>query len=148
MSKAATYNNSSGLEFWGDQGAGILPFASLTRRFLVGLRSTRVNEPNTWNHFGGALDGAEKPEDAAIREMSEELGYDGCIELVPAFVFKEDSFIFFNYIGIIEEEFNPNLGWETSETQWVSLEELIELPEKHFGLKGLLANSMSIMQSL
>lgn len=38
--------------------------------------------PNTWGFFGGHIEGGEKPEDAVVREIKEELGLD----ITPTFV--------------------------------------------------------------
>lgn len=61
-------------QFWGDQGAGVLPLAKSTGRILLSLRSPYVNEPNTWGIVGGAIDKNENPKTAALRELQEELG--------------------------------------------------------------------------
>jgi len=42
--------------YHGNKGAGVFVFCSKTKRFLLGLRSEGVDEPNTWGIFGGALD--------------------------------------------------------------------------------------------
>lgn len=142
------FANSSGDEFWGDAGAGILPICSATGRVLVAYRSKYVNEPHTWGVFGGKLDDPkETPEEAAKRELTEESGYEGDFEIVPAFVFKtpNNTFEYHNFIGVVEEEFNPTFDWETESAKWVTLAELKALRPKHFGLKALMENSMSII---
>jgi len=141
------HTNTSGEKFWGDVGAGILPIAS-TGRVLVGLRSPYVNEPGTWGTFGGAVDAGEDPAQAAKREVREELGFSGSVKLLPAYVFKSPGggFKFYNYLGIVDNEFSPKLDWETSETKWVTFEELQSLRPQHFGLKSLLQNSGQLIR--
>ena len=145
----ADYTNPSGEKFWGAAGAGVLPIAKNTGRILVGLRSQAVNEPGTWGVFGGAIDAGEEPARAAKREMKEELRYSGPMKLSPAYVFTSagGGFRFSNFIGVIPDEFEPTLDWETEDTAWLTLEEVKALRPKHFGLKALLKNSMGLIRS-
>lgn len=53
--------------FWGNRGAGILPVAINTKRFLISHRSQHVQEPNTFGVWGGAIDSNEEPIDAVKR---------------------------------------------------------------------------------
>lgn len=41
---------------------------------LVGLRSPKCNNPNTWGLFGGQVESGEYLAQAALRELSEEAG--------------------------------------------------------------------------
>ena len=143
--------------FWGNEASGILVIARDTGKILVGLRSSEVHEPYTWGNFGGAIGlddmgiSEEKlsPQENAIKEMSEEVGYHGEIELVTAYLFEKGSFKYYNFIGIIPNEFiviDSDLNWEVDKVQWLSLNELIELDRKHFGLQGLLDNSMELIK--
>jgi len=134
------YTNKSGEAFWGNAGAGVLPICPSTQRILVGLRSNEVNEPNTWGTFGGAIDNTEKPETSARRELAEELGYRGHIKLIPAYIYTSPggNFKYFNFLGVVDEEFKPRLDWENDDAQWMTLDEIESLPNIHFGLKNLL----------
>jgi 8-oxo-dGTP pyrophosphatase MutT (NUDIX family) len=134
------FDNKHGSKFWGNKGAGILPYCIETKRFLVGLRSKYVNEPLQWGIFGGKIDDNELPELAAIREMKEELNFNGEIKLELIYLFqnKEKTFDFSNYIGYINKEFVPELDWETKNTRWVTYDELILLSPIHFGLQKLI----------
>jgi len=42
-------------------------------KLILGKRSPSSNNPNQWNFFGGGIDEGEKPEDAAVREVEEEI---------------------------------------------------------------------------
>ena len=132
--------------FWGTAGAGVLIICVKTKRALIGLRSAYVKEPGTWNLFGGAIDAGEDPGEAARREAEEELGYQGSMRLVPAYVFSSGSFKYYNFIGLVAEEFEPQLNWETDKVKWVTYQELLKIRGMHFGLKGLLNNSSDIIQ--
>jgi 8-oxo-dGTP pyrophosphatase MutT (NUDIX family)/predicted GNAT family acetyltransferase len=147
-SEYTVYDNKRGAKFWGDQGAGVLIICRKTGRLLVAMRGEQVNEPNTWGIFGGKMDEGETPEEAAQRELVEESGYEGKYELIPAYVFEAPGkkFIYHNFIGIVEEEFQPEYDWETQYAEWMTLEELIKVEPKHFGLKKLLEKSMETIK--
>jgi 8-oxo-dGTP pyrophosphatase MutT (NUDIX family) len=138
--------------YFGTIGAGIVPFCKKTNRFLVGLRSNRVLEPNTWGGFGGKLDVEngvqEEIEKAAIRELEEETGYSGELNLLKGFVFKDQNFEYHNFIGVVEEEFNVKLNWENTSYKWVTYKELKNLQTKHFGLIRFLWESKSLFKNI
>lgn len=131
--------------FWGGQGAGILLVAKDTGRVLLALRSTEVNEPNTWGVPGGEIEPGENPAKAARREAAEELGV-GRLKLIPAYVFEAEDFKYYNFIGIVPSEFEPILNWETQRVEWFDVD---DLPSPlHFGVKRLFANSGDLIRSL
>lgn len=145
----AVHTNTSGEKFWGNAGAGVLPIAKSTGRILIGLRSPHVNEPGTYGVFGGAMDPGEDPEQAAKREFREELGYRGSLKLMKAYVFKSPGggFTFHNFIGLVDDEFNPKLDWETASAKWVSLPDLMRMSKKHFGMKTLLRKNGRLVRA-
>jgi 8-oxo-dGTP pyrophosphatase MutT (NUDIX family) len=164
-------------EYWGSAGAGIIPLARSTGRFLIPLRSWQVMEPHTYGTIGGKLDRIdmddeydpddegyvdsesepdserssasgseyEEPEDAAVREFYEETGYDGPVDLFALYVFSDGNFRYYNFLGVIEDEFDPDTNWETDEWVWVRFDELLKLRPKHFGLESLLNDNDSRM---
>lgn len=148
------YDNDSGMNYWGNIGAGVLPIARKTGRILLNYRSAYVNEGNTWGVWGGKVDDEDtlNLEEEAKREFAEEAGYTGPIQLTPAYIFKTTGFEYHNYIGIIPDEFEPNIPpqhqWETEDYRWVTWEELLEIEPKHFGLTGLVQHSGQIIQRL
>lgn len=142
---------------WGNAGAGILPYCPETKRFLVALRSSYVFEPNTWGIWGGKVDDEDMDdiEQTAIREFQEESRYMGDIKLVPSYVYKERGFTYYNFIGIVEDEFEPILNWEqedgyveTDDYEWMTFERMSEITPKHFGLTELIKNNKHQMQNL
>lgn len=138
------YDNDEGKQYWGNRGCGILPICSKTKRILVSFRSKYVNEGNTWSTWGGKVDGDEDLQNTAKREFEEESGYYGMLELFPAYIFKTQGFEYHNFIGSIPEEFEPDLDWETEAYKWLSLDQLMELEPKHFGLESLLNDGPSM----
>ena len=148
------YANDKGGKFWGNEGAGVLPICKTTGKILVAMRSDFVNEPNTWGVFGGKIDNPapggkrETPEEAAKRELEEESGFKGHFEIIPAFIFtsNDKTFKYSNFLGIVEKEFKPKYDWETAYAEWMTLQELIELEPKHFGLDNLLRNSLELIK--
>lgn len=134
--------------YYGTMGAGILPVCPSTGRVLVGLRSEDVNEPHMWNLFGGKIESGEDVEEGARRELEEETGYYGNLRLVNACVYRKSNFEYHNFFGVVNEEFEPTLNWENDEAEWVTLEELKKLKNKHFGLKGLLQKSGNVLERL
>ena len=141
--------------FWGNAGSGVLVVARDTQRILLGLRSEDVNEPNTWGNFGGAIgvtdfgepEEALPPEDNALKEMAEEIGYTGAIEMMPSFTYRSPEFTYYNFIGIVEQESDIPLNqfnWEVSELQWFTLAEIMALPNLHFGVSALMSQEEMI----
>lgn len=131
--------------YWGRAGAGVLPRARSTGRFLVQLRSNRVMEPNTWGVIGGRVDADEAPPETALREFEEETGQSAAathlvLEPLYRFVDPEVGFQYFNFLGWVDDEFMPRTNWETNEWRWVTLTGLRGLKPKHFGLKELVAD--------
>lgn len=124
--------------FWGNKGAGIIPYCPKTKRFLLALRSQYVNEPGTWGLLGGKIDNDENPLDAAKRELSEEINYHGKLDIKFLKLFQSGNFKFHNFLGIVEEEFSPTeLDWETEKVQWFALN---EFPDNlHFGIKFIIS---------
>lgn len=132
--------------FWGKQGAGSIVLAKNTGRILLPHRSQYVQEPNTWGVWGGAIDNNEDPQEAAKRELEEEAGYHGNISMIPLSVFQKGSFKYYNFLAIVEDEFAPNLNWETQGYKWVTLD---DLPKPlHFGLQYLLSQDLHKIQKL
>lgn len=132
------YHLSSGdnSRFFGNSGAGVLVYCTTTNRFLLGFRSKFANEPNTWGTFGGKIDNDADPKAAALRELKEETGYNGSINLQLFDVFQSGNFKFYNFLGKVEEEFEPILDWENERAEWFTLN---EFPRNlHFGTKRLL----------
>jgi len=135
--------------FYGKQGAGSLPFAKDTKRFLVAHRSRYVEEPGTWGTWGGAVNRGETPQQTALRELHEESDYSGAIHLMPLYVFRSGDFHYSNYLAVVDREFTPHPhqpyplpGWETQGFRWC---EFGHWPRPlHFGLRAVLNDPSSV----
>ena len=128
--------------FWGAQGAGSLIMARSTKRLLIAHRSRHVEQPGTWGTWGGAIDKGEDPEAAARREVIEEAGHAGHLVLLPLYVFVKGTFRYSNYLAIVDDEFRPDLNWETQGFQWC---EWGQWPKPlHFGLAAVLNDPASV----
>jgi hypothetical protein len=106
-------------------------------RFCFALRSQHVNEPKTYGTWGGALDDGESPTQGVQREVEEESGYKGAVQLVPMSVFRHASgFEYHNFLAVVPKEFKPHLDWENAGYVWV---DYADWPSPlHPGVKELL----------
>ncbi len=86
---------------------------------LLGLRSEYVNAPFCWSVIGGSLEPGERSEVGALREAREEVGFSGETVLVPSLVYvKQNSFRYYNFIGLVDREFRPELNQEHVDARW------------------------------
>ena len=125
--------------YWGRQAAGCIFLAQETGKFCLAHRSQAVLEPGTWGTWGGAIDSDEDPAEAVRREVAEEAGYTGAMQLIPLLVFQAPggTFRYHNFLAVVPAEFSPELNWETQDYQWVAWG---EWPEPlHPGMRALLA---------
>ena len=150
--KEALKETSDGI-FWGNIAGGVLPICTTTGRILMPYRSAQVEQPHTWGVWGGKIDEEDgevqsEIETAVIREFEEEADYSDEIELIPSYIFRtsDGNFTYYNFIGLLDEEFEPSLDWETENYKWMTLDELMELEPKHFGLIKLLENDIETIK--
>lgn len=121
--------------YWGDAGAGILFFSPNKDQVFLTLRSTEVNEPNTWGIPGGSIYG--DPHEGAKREVREELGKCPRHAVFDRVMFVDDSesFVYTTFLAILpaNKMDHIKLNWENTDAQWFSVR---NLPENlHFGLE-------------
>jgi mutator protein MutT len=122
------------------QGAGCLIFCRATDRFLMIRRSDLVPVANTWSLPGGSVDHGETPEQAARREVMEEVGLtleNKRLRLIYTNETHAPRFKFYTYAATVDNEFDPELNWESSDHTWCDLD---NLPAPlHWGVSQLLA---------
>jgi 8-oxo-dGTP pyrophosphatase MutT (NUDIX family) len=130
--------------YWAKRGAGCIILARSTGRFLFPLRSQEVSEGGTWGTWGGSIDAGEEPSTTVRRELAEEAGYAGPLELRPLFTFRSADLgiSYQNYLAIVDDEFQPVLNWETSASLWTSFGRW-PTPQ-HPGLETLLNDERSM----
>ena len=129
--------------YWSFMAAGCLLMARSTRRFLLPLRSAEVSDPHVWGVWSGAIDRGESTENAVRRELQEEAALFEPVKLVPLLVYRDPDrcFKFFNFLGIVDEEFEPELNWETDVAKWFEFD---GFPTPlHPGLQALLNDEPS-----
>lgn len=176
MRKFTTFliTESNCWDYWGDSAAGVLPFCTVTKRFLPNLRSGQVSSPNTYSLYGGGVflgedEASEIPnteelhkpenmhifEETARRELEEEAGYDGPLHLQHLYTYKDEpcKWYYYNFLGLVPNEFEPQASeehaWEDSgQNLWVTYDELLNLEPKHFGLEKLLKEAGAKLKSL
>ena len=104
------------------RGAAIIPIAQTTGRVLIGLRSGKVSRPNTWALLAGGRESGESYAQTVVRELEEETGYDGPIDVrrLPGATKNV-------LLGIVPDEFPPILNWENTDAAWVTPSESINL---------------------
>ena len=136
------YDSLKQTGFYGKEGSGCLILAKNTGRILFVHRSTYVEQPGTYSGVGGAIDKGQTPEESARREVKEEIGYNGQMEMIPLFVFKKNTFSYYNFLAIVPEEFTPILNWEADDYKWC---EFGDWPKPlHFGMISLLNDENSV----
>jgi 8-oxo-dGTP pyrophosphatase MutT (NUDIX family) len=129
--------------FWGRAAAGSILIARDTGRVCLAHRSPDVQEPNTWGMWGGAMDSGESPEQAALRELQEETGYSGSVNLQPLWTFEHSSgFRYYNFLAVVDSEFRPRMDWETQDFEWFDLADTDTWPSPlHPGVQTLLSRN-------
>lgn len=135
--------------------SGILPIASNTKNLCLSWRSPGIRQGDVWGIVGGMAEGDVSMASSALREMGEEVGYYGPIELHAAFVTRRPGFEYHSFIGIVPEEFEfkaeQEYLFETSFISWLpysTVQQLvIEQPHNfHPGLLELLRESDKLIQ--
>jgi 8-oxo-dGTP pyrophosphatase MutT (NUDIX family) len=127
------------------KAAGIFAISKDTKKVLIGLRSPKLVHGNTWGIPGGKMDPNEKnPIITAKREFKEETGFYGNITLTPAYIHNENTFIYYNYIGVVPKEFTAKGDWETVKFKWATMDELNSSMNLHPGLSSLLDDEYSM----
>lgn len=114
-------------------GAGVLPISKDSGRALLNFRSGKVSVPHTFSVWGGFSDEEDRdPKQTAMRELVEESGYTGPINLVNSSESVFDDFVYVTFLGLVDNEFTPTLTTESADFRWVTYSELVALkPDLH-----------------
>lgn len=129
---------------YGRRGAGCIILAKTTNRILLPFRSDEVPSGNCWGTWGGSLEENEHPVAGAKRELEEESGYSGPMNLKLLYVYRSpnSSFSYFNYLAEVQDEFTPTLNWETAKADWFEYDNWPK--PQHIGLSQLLTDDYSL----
>jgi 8-oxo-dGTP pyrophosphatase MutT (NUDIX family) len=117
--------------------SGVLPFCPRTKRFLLNLRSSVVNNPNVYSSWGGKIELGESSEQTAMREFEEESGYKNDGEDL-LFLYKSEKIkldyvkSYYLYSLMIDSSFKPTLDFESDSYKWATLSELYEIDKEKF----------------
>jgi RNA:NAD 2'-phosphotransferase (TPT1/KptA family)/GNAT superfamily N-acetyltransferase/ADP-ribose pyrophosphatase YjhB (NUDIX family) len=147
-----------GDEYWAGEGnaaSGVLPVCPSKGTVCLAWRSPYVMSPDCWGTIGGAVKKGMSPQQSAKTEMAEETGYHGGIRLIPAYTFLDRGFKYFNFVGVVPNEFpfspGEGHGWETDHIAWVPYEQVVKDMQEnpgdyHPGLLKLFANSKDAIE--
>lgn len=135
---------------WGREGAGVILFSPQYKKFGLALRSETVNEPGTLGSIGGAIDKGHSIEETIAKELSEEIGYGAPISLHELPAYRDGSFTYHNFIGIIDDnQFDPVLNDEVDDIVWLSIDEMILRKSEdglfHFGIQAILNHARAVL---
>jgi len=140
-------------------GGGIMPICTTTGNILLGRRSDRVSESGTWSIWGGRLDIPTANEinpinikNKVIEVFEDMTKYNKFEDIIPSYVYetKENNFKWFNFLGLVDEEFEPMNDWRVIEYKWMTMDEIRSLGRDalHFGLQLLFDNDSDTIRPL
>jgi 8-oxo-dGTP pyrophosphatase MutT (NUDIX family)/GNAT superfamily N-acetyltransferase len=113
--RATEYHRSNIKEATGSSAAGVVLYAEDTGRWGFQQRSDTVNDPGLWAAWGGGREPGESTEQCALRELAEESGYRGPIELEAL----DENPEFVTFVGRVPAEFEPRYNPEWKDYCWV-----------------------------
>ena len=103
---------------------GALFVSSKTNRILLNLRAAHKTHPQHWSLWGGMVEENEKPKEALLRELSEEMNFVPDIEKIYPFDIyqsKDKQFKYISFVAVVEDEFIPELNSESCGYAWCNL---------------------------
>ena len=122
-------------------GAGILLICPKRKSILIALRT----DGSGWANFGGQVEKGETPLQCAKRELLEESGFmEGnqynLYSEIPVHSKEYIRFMYFTYIGIVDDEVIPDLNYEHTQFEWRRYD---TLPENlNFGFNEVINNEV------
>lgn len=121
-------------EFTQPGSAGCIIVAEDTGRWCLQQRSDTVSDPGVWSTWGGGVEPGETLEQAVSRELAEEGGYTGPIQLEHL----HQTSKYATFIARVPQEFEPQINHESKDWCWADQD---QLPKPlHPGLVEALSN--------
>lgn len=113
--------------------AWVLVWNKTDRQVLLAERSKKVNNPKTWNFFGGGVDLGETYSEAAQRELMEEAGIKVTRDkLKPLLLIKgikpKKNVITAVFCYVVDKPIEPLLNEEHRQFAWVKPKKLSNFP--------------------
>jgi 8-oxo-dGTP pyrophosphatase MutT (NUDIX family) len=115
------------------QAAGCVIVAEDTGRWCLQQRSDTVTDPGVWSTWGGGREPGETLEQTVRRELAEEGGYAGPVQLTLV----DSRSRYATFVALVPREFQPQINHESQAWCWCEPD---QLPEPlHPELKQLLS---------
>lgn len=136
-----------------DTAAGILMYCPKTDRFLVQMRSDKVESfPHTISVPGGHLTRGELPSEGAWREFREESGYRGPTTELSLIDKTSGRGDFYLYFARVDNEFEvtpfKEFAHEVDWSRWMSRDELLARKDLHPGFRDSLEYSNVLAEQM
>jgi len=117
----------------------VLVVCPSTRKVLTALRGDDGGDPGVWCTLGGKVEEGENFETTTLRELQEETGYDGPIQMITGMEYSTPKIFVQNFLGIVSSQFYPTLNEENNGYAWTTID---KIPSPiHPGLSEMLADA-------
>ena len=103
-------------EFDQAPAAGCILLARDTGRWGLQQRSNSVTDPGVWSTWGGGREPGETEQQCVLRELAEESGYQGTVELRSL----ANNGRYHTFVALVPQEFEPRLNSESQNWCWVN----------------------------
>lgn len=107
------------------RAVGTIFLCAKTRRVLLNLRAAHKTHSLCWSVWGGMKETTDiLPMDTLFRELSEEMGFVPDIaQIYPFDIYasKDGIFRYYTFVCIVDEEFVPELNFESAGYGWFNL---------------------------
>lgn len=103
-------------EFDQTPAAGCILLARDTGRWGLQQRSDSVTDPGVWSTWGGGREPGETEQQCVLRELAEESGYRGTVELRSL----ANNGRYHTFVALVPQEFEPKLNSESQNWCWVN----------------------------
>ena len=109
-------------EFTQPRSAGCIVVAADTGRWCLQQRSNTVSDPGVWSTWGGGSEPGETLPQTVRRELAEESGYTGPVQLKLVDLRPEYA----TFVAVVPHEFEPQINSECQDWRWCEPDQLPE----------------------